>query len=387
MPSLADVVREHGAAYVRRYGGAMPARHARALDAITQCRTAALGAELGVCGRCGASHVLYHSCRNRACPRCGYDATRRWTERQRRGLLPLPYFHVVFTLPAELRRLVRDHQRTLLDVLFRAAFESLSILAADPRHLGARIGALSVLHTWTRTLQWHPHVHLLVPGGGLAPDGRTFVGARRPNRADFLVPVRALGKHFRGRFLHLARRTLPGVQFPPIPWNKPWVVYAKRSLEERPERLLDYLARYVHRTALTDKRIASSDAESVSFTYQPSAGGRRKVMTLGGDEFLRRFLQHVPLPGFHRVRAYGLLHPRNRHLIQRLQLLLATRPAEPVPKTAPEAATNEETPGLRTHVVCPTCKAGMVSIIRRLSAAELAARPAVDVAPRSRAPP
>jgi hypothetical protein len=289
----------------------------------------------------------------------------------------------VVTLPAELRRLVRDHQRVLLDVLMRAAFESLSILAADPKHLGAQVGALAVLHTWTRTLQWHPHVHMLVPGGGVGPDGKTFVPTQRRGRADFLVPVRALGKLFRGRFLHMARAALPGVRFPAMDWKKPWIVFAKRSMEARPERLLDYLARYVHRTALTDKRLASSDADSVSFTYQPSEGGRRKVMRLGGDEFLRRFLQHVPLPGFHRVRAYGLLHPRNRPLLVQLQLYLAPRASAPGrPADPPEVPP----PGCRTPMVCPTCKAANVILVGRISAAALQAL-AVAAPARSRAPP
>lgn len=388
MPSLADVIREHAPAYVVRYGDAMPKRHARALGAITDCRTPALGAELAVCAKCDSSHVLFHSCRHRACPRCGFDATTRWVERQHKALLPVPYFHVVFTLPAELRRLVREHQQILLDVLFRAAFDSLQALASDPRYLGARIGAIAVLHTWTRTLEWHPHIHMLVPGGGLAPDGSTFVGTRRKGRADFLVPVRPLAKHFRGHFLHLARRALPDVRLPKIPWEKPWVVYAKASLQARPDRLLDYLGRYVHRTALTEKRIAACDHQSVTFTYRDSESGKRKNMALSGGEFLRRFLQHVPLPGFHRVRAYGLLHPKQRITLQRLQLLLDA------PPPAPDAAamdTAASSPGLRTRLTCPLCHAGLLHIVARLSAAEAKAYAAdttdKHIAPRSRAPP
>ena len=389
MPSLADVVREHAPAYVARYGGALPKRHARALYAIDKCRTAALGAELGVCGKCDSSHVLYHSCRNRACPRCGADAAARWTLRQQQALLPVPYFHVVFTLPAELRRLVREHQRVLLDVLFRAAFESLQILAADSKHLGAQIGALAVLHTWTRTLEWHPHIHMLVPGGGLGPDGKTFVSAHRKGRADFLVPVAALAKHFRGRFLHMARSALPDIRFPHIPWDKKWVVYAKASVQAKPDRLIEYLGRYVHRTALTEKRLADCDAQSVTFAYRDSTSGKRKVMTLSGSEFLRRFLQHVPLPGFHRVRAYGLLHPRHRTTWKRLQLLLAPKAAPPSPPESAspqtEASAVAPSPGLRTRVLCPACRAGTLRIMARLSPAQLlAAEPAMA---RSRAPP
>jgi hypothetical protein len=365
MPTLADVVRRHGAAYCARHPGQVLPSHLRALWAIGACRTAELGGSLAVCDDCGTAHLLYHSCRHRACPRCGHDETTRWLERQRRALLPVPYFHLVFTLPAELRRLVRAHQRELLDVLFRAAFESLADLAADPRYLGAHIGALAVLHTWTRTLEWHPHVHLLVPGGGLAEDGRTWRTVCRPGRRDFLVPVHALGKLFRGRFLHLARRALPEVRFPDVPWGKHWVVYAKRSLQGAQDFLLQYLGRYVHRTALTDKRIVAADDQTVTFTYRDSKSGKRKAMTLPALEFLRRFLQHVPPRGFHRVRAYGLLHPAHRLTLGRLQLLL-----DAVPSSA--AAPQATAPPSRR---CPACGEGRLRLVSRLSRAQCLASP------------
>ena len=385
MPSLADVVREHAPAYLARFGDAMLDSHARALGAITNCRTAALGAELAQCNHCGQSHLFFHSCRNRACPQCGLDTTERWIAKQRQNILPVPYFHVVFTLPAELRRLVRTHQRVLLDVLFVAAFESLSQLAADPNYLGANIGALAVLHTWTRTLEWHPHIHMLVPGGGLGPDGRTWKTVHRPGRKDFLVPIRALAKLFRGRFLHLARRALPNVQFPEIPWGKSWIVYAKRSIktgDSGPDTLLQYLARYVHRTALTDKRIDACDDKTVTFHYRDSRDGKRKRMQLPGAEFLRRFLQHVPPRGFHRVRAYGLLHPRHRHTLQRLQLLLNAIPADSPPlPTAPapcaadlNPATDFSAPSASepSYRRCPHCQSGTLIRIRRLTPLEAA---------------
>jgi len=388
MPSLADVVREHAPAYVARHGESMPMAHLRALHAIIDCRTSALGAELAACDDCGTTHLVFHSCRHRACPRCGHDSTTRWIDRQTNALLPAPYFHVVFTLPAELRRLVRSNQRVLLDVLFRAAFESLTALAADPRYLGARLGALAVLHTWTRTLEWHPHVHMLVPGGGLAPNGRTWKTVKRRGRADFLVPVRALAKHFRGRFLHLARRALPGVPFPKIPWNKPWIVYAKRSVDDKPDRLLEYLARYVHRTALSDKRIVDANPETVTFAYRDSATHKRKVMTLGGHEFLRRFLQHVPPKGFHRVRAYGLLHPRNRLALKRLQLLLDAPPPEPAIDRDLAKPKSEPATPRSAALRCPQCQSGAVRIVARLSSAEaIEAERRLVLTIRPRAPP
>jgi hypothetical protein len=294
-------------------------------------------------------------------------------------LLPVPYYHVVFTLPAELRRLVRSHQQVLLSVLFRAAFEALASLCKDPHFLGANIGALAVLHTWTRTLEWHPHVHLLVPGGGLAPDGRTWLQAPKRRKA-FLVPVRALAKRFRGRFLNLARRALPKVTFPELSWGKSWVVFAK-PIVQGPERVLSYLGRYVHRTATSDKAIVACDQHTVTFRYSLSRDGRRKTMKLPAHEFLRRFLQHVPPKGFHRVRAFGLLQARHRSKLRRLQLLLA--PTRPQPRSLPDI--DAQPPRLR----CPYCASGTLRLGRRLSAAECVAV-AISLATASaaaRAPP
>jgi hypothetical protein len=291
------------------------------------------------------------------------------------------YFHVVFTLPAELRRLVRSHQKALLPTLFQAAFESLARLCADPHYLGARIGALAVLHTWTRTLEWHPHVHLLVPGGGLAPDGRTWRSAP-PRCKRYLVPVKALAKLFRGRFLHLARRALPGVVFPQIPWDKTWVVFAKPAVQGS-EKVLEYLGRYVHKTAISDGAIVGFDDHTVTFRYCNSGDPRRKVMTLPADEFLRRFLQHVPPKGLHRVRAFGLLHPAHRETFQRLQLLLA-------PRGGLESATPERRSSPRRR--CPHCGQDSLRLVRRLSPAECLAladsiTAAAPVRPLARAPP
>jgi hypothetical protein len=283
--------------------------------------------------------------------------------------LPVPYFHVVLTLPAELRRPVREHQQALLGALFRAAFDALAAPCADPHWLGGHIGALAVLHTWTRTLEWHPHVHLLAPAGGLAPDGLTWLAPPR-RKQPFLVPERALAKLFRARFLHLARRAVPGLQLPVIPWGKRWVVFAKPVA--RPSVVLDYLARYGHRTALYDKAITACDHRSVIFDYRDSRHGQRKRMALPAHEFLRRFLPHVPLRGLHRVRAFGLLHPAQRIPLRRLQLLLASRTAVPVndPARCPEP------------VSCPHCHQPALRLVRRLSAEECAAR--LATAPRCR---
>jgi hypothetical protein len=303
MLRLADVLRRHAPAYIERHGSRMMPGHLRSVQAILRCRTPAMGGHLAACAQCGHEHLVYHSCRHRACPQCGYDTTTRWLERQRDLLLAAPYFHVVLTLPAELRRLVRPHQKALLPLLFRAAFESLAELCADRRFLGAQIGALAALHTWTRTLEWHPHVHLLVPAGGLAPDGRTLLAVPR-RRQRFLVPVRALAKRFRGRFLHLARRAIPDVAFPVIPRGKSWVVFAKPTVQGA-DQVLEYLGRYVHKTAIADGALLACDDRNVKFRYRDSRDQRSRVMTLEADELLRRFLQHVLPKGMHRVRAFG----------------------------------------------------------------------------------
>ena len=346
MPRIVDVVRRHGPGYLERHGASMLPSHVRAMRDIVRCRTPEMGGHLAECTQCGREHLLFHSCRNRVCPQCGHDATVRWLAKQRELLLPVPYFHVVFTLPSELRRLVRSHQKALLSVLFRAAFDSLTALCTDPHYLGARVGALAVLHTWTRTLEWHPHVHMLVPGGGLAADGRTWVTPPRREK-KFFVPVQALADHFRGHFLALARRALPDVAFPHIPWDKKWICFAKPAVQGS-DKVLEYLGRYVHRTAMSDRAIVACGESTVTFSYRDSRDGQRKTMTLTGQEFLHRFLQHVPPKGFHRVRAFGLLHPEHRDELRRLQLLLA--PRQPAQSPAPPTA--------KRPLPCPHCNQG-----------------------------
>jgi hypothetical protein len=388
---LADVLRRHGPSYIERYRASILPSHLRAMRDLVRCRTAELGAHLAECTACGREHVLYHSCGNRACPRCGHEATLAWIERQRQRLLPVRYYHVVFTLPEELRRLVRSHQRPLLSVLFQAAFESLAALCLDPHFLGAHIGALAVLHTWARTLEWHPHVHMLVPGGGLAPDGRTFVLAPR-RRKRYLVPVAALSARFRGRFYHLARRALPGVAIPDIPADKRWVTFCKPAVQGA-DKVLDYLGRYVHRTALSGKAIVACDDKTVTFRYRRSGQSARRAMTLPAAEFLRRFLQHVPPKGFHRVRAFGLLHPSRRSELRRIQLLLGGSAVSE--QVAPDSkSTSPIGEGPREHrlsrLPCRGCGQASLRLVQRLSPEQCAAwessveRGAIE---RARAPP
>lgn len=375
MPTLADVVREHGAAYRARYGDRIPARHLDAMRAVLACKSGALGAHLAACPKCASRHLLPHACRHRACPRCGAADTERFVDRQRELLLPVPYFHLVFTVPAELRRLVREHQRPLLGAICRAAFDALAALCRDPRHLGAqRIGALAVLHTWSRTLIWHPHVHMLVPAVGLA-DNNTIV---RPRRAEFLVPAAALASAYRTRLLAHIRRELPHVRLAPELFSKRWVVYLSATLGGHTDALLAYLGRYVHRTALTDKRILAVEPDAVVLRYRDSATNKRKTIPLHPNEFLRRFLQHVPPKGLHRVRAYGLYHPAARTQLRQLQLALA--PSIPPLPSRPATTTTTNKPRLR----CPTCHHPELIVICRLSAADLAR---LNLDTNARAPP
>lgn len=384
---LRDVVRRHGPAYLARFGDKVLPSHRAAIQAICDCRTPKLGGHISVCAACGTEHEHYHSCRNRACPQCGGDAAERWLARQRDLLLPVPYFHVVFTLPEELRRLVRAHQKPLLGALFAASFQSLSKLCADPAHLGAaQIGALAVLHTWTRTLEWHPHIHMLVPGGGLAADGRTWVDLpahlKRPHdpanperQKPFLVPVRALSVVFAACFARLARAAVPGLQLPQDIFKKRWVTFAK-PVVQCPDKVLEYLGRYVHRTAIGDKAIVAMDDASVTFQYRRTDDHQRRCMRLPAHEFLRRFLQHVLPKGFHRVRSFGLLHPARRTTLRRLQLLLVRTPAPaPAPPATPPSSKRR----------CSKCQ-GPLQILRRLTPDECLARLAAQTAEAQRVP-
>jgi len=356
MPDLAAVVREFGPEYFAQYGERMLPSHSRALRDLVVCRTEALGGHLAQCDQCGHQHYSYHSCRNRSCPQCHTNESARWLEKRQAELLPIPYFHVVFTLPEELRTLVSRHQKTLYGILFKSAAEALLSLSADPRYVGGNVGILSVLHTWTRQLGRHPHVHCLVTGGGLTADGH-WLGARK----KYLVPVAALSILFRARFMALARKALPDEVFAESLWEKNWVVYCKPAIQGS-RKLLDYLGRYVHRIAITNRRILAIHKGQVTFEYKDSKDNRWKKYTLPGAEFLRRFLQHVLPRGFHKVRYYGLLGPRNRSRLRQLQLLLATNEPE-VSSTTDAAAIHEKA---EESCPCPLCEFGVMLVIALL---------------------
>lgn len=292
----------------------------RALAAIRRCRTPELGGHVYRCADCSGTDFAYHSCHHRACPRCGGNRTAAWTAKQEARLLPVPYFLVTFTVPEELRPVFARQPAAMHDLLFRESAASLQQVAAERRLLGAELGFVGVLHTWGRQLQHHPHVHYIVPGGGLSPEGKCWVPARQ---ADWLLPVQKLAAVFRLR-LEAALRAEAPAQHAMIPagtWRKPWVVHAQPAGSG--QAVVRYLARYVGRSAISDERIVTATDEAVTFRYTDSATQQKKVCTLGAEEFLRRYLQHVPPPGQHRVRYFGWLHPSARRRLRIVETLLA----------------------------------------------------------------
>lgn len=330
---VAEVIREHGDAFRAKYGALLSLEQKQALRQLAVCRTAALGGHVQRCLDCGHERIAYNSCRNRHCPKCQALARAHWLERQTQHLLPVEYFHVVFTLPAALADLVQANARLLYDALLQTAAQTLRDVAANPKRLGAQLGMLLVLHTWGQNLHYHPHVHAVVTGGGLScnPQGQIDATPRWiACRPGFFLPVRILSRVFRGQFLERLRQAYDTGQLVwPTPlaglaqpdafarWLTPlyrqeWVVYAKPPFGG-PEQVLKYLARYTHRVAISNQRLVSLEDGQVAFRYKDYAAGQRsKTMTLSGEEFLRRFVQHVLPRGFVKIRHYGLLASRER---------------------------------------------------------------------------
>jgi Putative transposase/Transposase zinc-binding domain len=317
MPTVAAVLRRYGQQYLEQFGTTMPGEHKKVLRAICACRTGELGTVLYACPSCGTTHVVGRSCGNRHCPTCQHQKTQAWLEKQTDRLLPCPYFLVTFTLPAELREFARSNQRVVYSALFEASSEALRALAADPKFVGTdRLGFFGVLHTWGRTLEYHPHVHYVVPGGGIDPDGSRWL----PSRADFLVPVVALSIVFRAKFRDiLAREGVLHLVAPAI-WHRDWVVNSRAVGDGRAS--LRYLAPYVFRVAISNHRIVSCEDDRVVFTYRRVGSNRPRRMTLHAMEFIRRFLQHVIPAGFQKVRHYGFLSPNNSIAIEAVRWLI-----------------------------------------------------------------
>ena len=397
---VADIFRDHGPAWRRANAGHLSLAQLKVMSAIETCRTAALGGHVAACTSCAHKHIAYNSCRNRHCPKCQSVAARDWLERRAADLLPVPYYHVVFTLPGAIADIAYHNKAVVYDLLVKASAETMQTIAADPRHLGAKIGMTSVLHTWGSAMTHHPHVHIIVPGGGLSEDGARWIACR----PGFFLPVRVLSRLFRRLFLtmlataHRQRRLRffgerAGLADPnafaafiaPLRRSE-WVVYAKAPFGG-PEAVLAYLSRYTHRVAIANSRLVAADANTVTFRWkdyraQKRSRGRdhQKLMRLETSEFIRRFLLHVLPAGFHRIRHYGLFANSVRvGNIATIRRLLDAAPPDNEQTPASGAQHTEDGPssGRTLRQPCPCCGGRMI-VIETFARGQM---------PRSRAPP
>lgn len=357
MVELADIFVRHGPGYRAKFGDRMPRNHLKAMRAIEQCRTETLGGKVYECRDCREWRYSYHSCRNRHCPKCQNAESSAWLERLESLLLPVPYFFCTFTFPEELRTLARKNQKIVYDILFRASADALKTLALDPRHLGGSIGFMGVLHTWARDIAYHPHVHYIVPGGGISPDETQWLPTRNP---EFLVPVKALSVLFRAKVRDAMKRAKLLDAVHSSVWLKDWVAHIERVGSG--ETALKYLAPYVFRVALSNRRIESLENGRVTFRFKESESGEWKRRTLEAEEFIRRFLLHVLLDRFVKVRYYGFLAQRNRDKLEKVRTLLFVNHekfAVPEPPQCDTACASAEPP------VCPKC-GGVMVLVRTL---------------------
>lgn len=387
---IADIFRQYGPAFRQANAGHVSLSQLKVMSAIESCRTEAFGGHVAACTNCDHHHIAYNSCKNRHCPKCQGPAARDWMEARAEDLLPVEYFHVVFTLPTEIAQVAFWNKRAVYGLLFKTSAETVMTIAADPKRMGAKVGITSVLHTWGSALTHHPHIHMIVPGGGLSPDGTRWVACK----PGFFLHVRVLARLFRRLFiegllaLHQAGKLaffgdreglVDTAAFTKwlAPLRKPdWVVYAKPPFGG-PEAVLSYLSRYTHRVAISNHRLVSADADTVAFRwkdYRIKRGERQKVMRLATPEFIRRFLIHVLPDGFHRIRHYGFLASSTRRTnIVNARALLNVQRAEQITEPEPEA----EVAPLTLREPCPNCGGPMrvVEIFRR------------GQKPMSRAPP
>ncbi len=386
---VGDIFRAHGGAYRREQTGHLNMPQLKVMSAIENCRTAALGGHVAACTKCDHQHIAYNSCRNRHCPKCQSAAAQDWMQARMEDLLPVQYFHVVFTLPPQIADIAYQNKEAVYGLLFKASAQTLQTIAADPKHLGAKIGMTSVLHTWGSAMTHHPHVHVVVPGGGLSSDGQRWVACRK----GFLVSVKVLSRLFRRLFLEgLAKLhkegklaffgSLSKLADPDAfatylaPLRKiNWVVYAKQPFGG-PEAVLAYLSRYTHRIAISNHRLMSADADAVAFKwkdYRIKSGDRMKVMRLHTSEFIRRFLIHVLASGFHRIRHTGFLaNGIRRDRIEMIRRLLDVDPDADLKADDDQCTdTNEK------EQACPKC-GGVMIVVETFKRGQT---------PKSRAPP
>ena len=389
---VADVFRRYGEAYRQQHGASLSVAQRRVMTAIEVCRTAALGGHLERCDQCGYERNAFNSCRDRHCPKCQCLARAQWIESRQSELLETQYFHVVFTVPEEIASIGYQNKEALYDILFQATAETLKTIAADPEHLGAEIGFFAVLHTWGQNLQFHPHLHCVVPGGGLSPDGQRWISCR----PDFFLSVRVLSRLFRRLFLEKLQKAFDSGKLQFLNALEPlgkrhafvqlldrmkdceWVVYAKRPFAG-PQQVLDYVGRYTHRVAISNHRLRKIESDQVSFEWKDYRnGGQVKTMTLSATEFIRRFLLHVLPDGFQRIRYYGFLGNRYRRkrLEQCRRLLGMPTPADP-PTEKDYRDRYEELTADSLHQ-CPQCKQGRMLVVEILPPSPRKSAPLFD---------
>lgn len=379
---VADILRRHGAAYCAQH--ALPVHQLKMMRALQLCRTAALGGHIERCGHCDHERISYNSCRNRHCPKCQNLARAQWIEKRKAELLPIPYFHVVFTIPEQLNPLALQNKKVVYDLLFAASAATLQTIARDPKHLGAEIGFFSILHTWGQTLTHHPHIHSVVTGGGLRPDRAGWVHSRQ----RFFLSVRVLSRLFRRLFLEALQKAFQGERLAfhgnltPLAQpnafrallaplrHRDWVVYAKPPFGG-PQQVIDYLGRYTHRVAISNQRLKNVENGEVTFQYKQyraENGQQAREMTVSAEEFIRRFLLHSLPPGFQRIRHYGLLASRPKQANLALCRQLLNMPPIPPPAAA------ERDKQIREHLLepvllCPQCHIGILARILFLPSA------------------
>jgi predicted Zn-ribbon and HTH transcriptional regulator len=381
---VADVFRRYGEDYRQQHAGSLSRDQLRVLSAIERCRTAALGGHVEQCDQCQFQRIAYNSCRDRHCPKCQSLARAQWIEDRQAELLATQYFHVVFTVPQEIAAIAYQNKEVVYDILFRATSETLRTIAADPKHLGAEIGFFAVLHSWGQNLMFHPHLHCVVPGGGLSPDGQRWIACQR----DFFLPVRVLSRRFRRLFVESLEKAFDAGQlqfFSALEElrdrtafrrllgrvrSRKWVVYAKKPFAG-PQQVLDYVGRYTHRVAISNNRILNVEGGQVTFRYKDYRdGGQQKTITLSADEFIRRFLLHVLPEGFHRIRYYGFLGNRYRkEKLQQCRHLLGMIRLEPGSSTeVAELDYRDRYQALTGSSLweCPACHRGRMIVIAEI---------------------
>jgi len=360
---LADIFRQYGPAYHRKYAPRLLPSHQRAMRAIERCRTEALGGHVFACPACSEVRYSYHSCRNRHCPKCQHQQTQDWLETQQGLLLNAPYFLLTFTIPSELRLLASQNQKLIYNLLFRASAQAVQQLARDPRFVGGQIGLVGILHTWTRNLIYHPHVHYLAPGGGVESDGRSWLPARK----NFFLPVKALSKLFRAAFQRALRKTALYAHIPAKVWRRAWVVHCKGV--GNGQAALKYLAPYIHRVAISNRHLLSLsqgnlENAQVTFQYRASDTGQLKTCTLSVEHFIQRFFQHVLPRGFVKVRYFGFFAATLRSRLTALQQNLQPDTVPPETEQTDQPTMNHTLASFwQDNITCPKC--GQLMLFQR----------------------